>query len=191
MAIIFFLLISQALSLNINEELGTFYMSEGEYLNLNLYNYFTGRDLQFTVGFSNCSSGELEIYPPLKFNLTDEIPRSLDLLNLKPPNNRIMSSFRIENKEFLFSFWENNVEIYSLMLTNGDLKLIWTYSLEYQHRNPYIKQISLMFLGETIFAIAVMQQVEEIAGTNVTRNDVYIMNVTNPYEPSDAFLLNL
>ncbi|CAG9332260.1 unnamed protein product [Blepharisma stoltei] len=193
MVLIFFLVVLQVYVFGVAEDPFAAYLSENEYLNLNLNDFFEGEELSFSVGENNFTGDCLQIFDPIYFNTT----HSIELGSIRAPsvqetpNQRQVTSFRMENKMIMFGFFQSYIEIYSLMLTNGQLAMHWNESLDYQHMNPNILQVALFTNGDSKYALILLGQLEEVDGQNVTRNDLYVMNVTNPEEPDPPVLLNL
>ncbi|CAG9321293.1 unnamed protein product [Blepharisma stoltei] len=193
MVISFLLVVLLESAYGVMQDLFVAYLSKNEYLTLNLNDFFEGEDLTFSVGEANFTSENLQIFDPVSFNASN----SIEYAGLRgpavqeTPNQRKITSFRSENKMIMFGFYQNYIEIYSLMLTSGELTLHWNQSLEYQHMDPNILQVALFTNDNSKFAVILLGQLEEVDGQNVTRNDLYVMNVTDIENPGLPVLLDL
>lgn len=120
------LLISSFATLSIKNELGELYLTNGEFYNLYLSDYFSGNYLTYSISKTNMTNCEIDIKNKFNFSFKSFQEYSATKPNQSRYNPSLASyaSWRNESERLIVGYHQNLIEIYKICLDTGVFQTI-------------------------------------------------------------------
>ncbi|CAG9310060.1 unnamed protein product [Blepharisma stoltei] len=174
---IYWLLWSLASSLNLLENFGDIYLTNGEFVEFPLSRYFEGNNLTFSLSGSNTLNKKPELNSKFDLQLFAFIP------NLNQTYKAQDKQFLIWNQngdELIADFFQNEIIIYKFSFLFQNYTVVYNYKIENQYKNTYIEDIRLITPSYIFYYLLIhVRQQENFDEKLIWRNDIYVLNLVN------------
>jgi len=182
------LLLKSVLSTQIKEELGDVWITPGETVNFDLYDYFEGEYLEFSISDGNSTEEETSLNNPFSIEQKAFIPGEKSGQKWK---NRNLLTITQDSVSYFFNYNKNYVQLYSVDPSSDSFRLEWDKALPLDPNSTQIIQLSVLEQDNFEMLMLIVSQ-QPFRGKEV-KNKVYfylieITRVKDPGQPQQLLL---
>ncbi|CAG9312839.1 unnamed protein product [Blepharisma stoltei] len=182
MLVRYLFLFPTVLSIMIQRELGSIYLTEGESYELYLLDYFSGNNLSFAISDSNMTTGSAMLENKCEFEMLAFLPFQNSSWNETWTHSSLqpLISWKPIFESYEIIIWYNlkYVVFYNFFSERGEIEMLWNGFIDSEYLSPQIEDIKIYSSdhGQISYALIWVKQQENAL---IWRNDFYYMNLSN------------
>ncbi|CAG9333350.1 unnamed protein product [Blepharisma stoltei] len=183
-----FLIISAVTS----KDFGTFYLSEEEWIDLDLHEYFSSNEIAFYISNTNSSSNDISLYQNSSIQLISyvqhELINEIDYYNSSYDEN--FPIFAMNNNFFVVWFKGKEIVLYMLSENIRKFEKMWNLNVGSKECRGEITQIKEISNKNAVYLI-ILVRCKINSSLDLWKNEIYILDLKNFYETPTPIHFNL